>query len=65
MRAKQSKEGRALCGPGHRRDDLADQSLRVWSVYSCLIGYRPEQSPIQIVRIVGGYQDIPHLFAPE
>jgi hypothetical protein len=50
---------------GHCRGDPADESLRVWSVYSYLIVYRPEQRPIEIVRIVGGYQDIPHLFAPE
>ena len=50
---------------GHCRDDLADESLRVWSVYSYLIVYRPDQRPIEVVRIVGGYQDIPHLFAPE
>jgi len=50
---------------GHRREDLADESLRVWTVYSYLIVYRAEQRPIEIVRIVGGYQDIPHLFAPD
>lgn len=55
----------SMPGMGHRRDDLADESLRVWSVYSYLIVYRPEQRPIEIVRIVGGYQDIPHPFAPE
>jgi plasmid stabilization system protein ParE len=55
----------SMPGMGHRRDDLADESLRVWSVYSYLIVNRPEQRPIEIVRIVGGYQDIPHLSAPE
>lgn len=51
-------------GMGHGREDLADESLRVWPVYSYLIVYRPEQRPIEIVRILGGYQDILHLFAP-
>jgi hypothetical protein len=50
---------------GHRRDDLADESLRAWSVYSYLIVHRSNQRPIEVVRIAGGYQDIQHLFAPE
>lgn len=53
-------------GMGHRRDDLADETLRVWPVRSQLVVYRPDRRPIQIVRIVGGYQDlIPLLIADD
>lgn len=47
---------------GHRRDDLADESLRVWSVHSYLIVYRPNRRPIEIVRVVSGYRDLFPLF---
>jgi len=36
-------------GFGHRRADLADESLRVWNVFSYLVIYRPETRPLQIV----------------
>jgi antitoxin ParD1/3/4/toxin ParE1/3/4 len=43
---------------GHRRDDIADESLRVWSVYSFLIVYRRQSKPLEIVRILHGARDI-------
>jgi len=46
-------------GMGHTRNDLADESLRVWTVFSYLIVYRPEARPIQIIRILHGARDIP------
>lgn len=49
-------------GIGHWREDLADESLRVWNVHSYLIVYRPEQRPIEIVRIVHGSRDIIRVF---
>lgn len=52
-------------GMGHRRDDLADETLRVWPVHSYLIVYRPEQKPIEIVRVVSGFRDLFTLFAAE
>lgn len=48
---------------GHRRDDLADEPLRVWPVYSYLIVYRPETQPLEVVRVVSGYRDLFSLFA--
>ncbi len=43
---------------GHLRNDLADESLRVWSVYSYLIFYRPDSIPLQIIRVLHGSRDI-------
>jgi plasmid stabilization system protein ParE len=45
-------------GMGHIRDDLANESLRVWSVYAYLIIYRPESKPLQILRVVHGARDL-------
>lgn len=52
-------------GMGHRREDLADETLRVWPVHSYLIVYRPEQRPIEIVRVVSGFRDLFPLFVTE
>lgn len=46
-------------GIGHVRDDLADESLRVWAVFSYLIIYRPETQPVQIIRVIHGARDLP------
>jgi len=46
-------------GIGHVRDDLADESLRVWAVFSYLIIYRPETKPVQILRVIHGACDLP------
>lgn len=44
-------------GIGHYRDDLPDSTLRVWNVYSYVIVYRPNTTPLEVVRVVGGAQD--------
>lgn len=51
-------------GIGHVRNDLADQALRVWSVRTYLIIYRPTTVAIEIVRIVSGYRDLEQLELP-
>jgi len=48
----------ARLGMGHLREDLADEPLRLWSVYSFLIVHRPKPRPIQIVRVLHGSRDI-------
>lgn len=48
---------------GHRRDDPGDETLRVWPVHSYLVVYRPEQRPVEIVRVVSGYRDLFPLLA--
>ncbi len=47
---------------GFVHEDLADETLRVWPIKSYLIIYRPDTRPLQIVRIVSGYRDLPKLF---
>ncbi len=47
-----------LPGMGHRRDDVADETLRFWPVFSYLIVYRPQTDPLEIVRVISGYRDI-------
>lgn len=49
-------------GMGHRRDDLVNEPLRFWKVHSYLIIYRPETSPLEIVRVISGYRDIAAFF---
>jgi antitoxin ParD1/3/4/toxin ParE1/3/4 len=48
-------------GMGHQREDLADEPLRFWGVYSYLIIYRPDSRPLEIVRVLHGARDIPTL----
>jgi len=49
---------------GHTRDDVSDDSLRVWSLYSYLIVYRPATKPVEIVHVVHGARDIGRLLGP-
>lgn len=43
---------------GHLREDLANEQLRVFPLYSYLIIYRPKSVPLEIVRVVSGFQDL-------
>lgn len=43
---------------GHLREDLTDESLRFWCVYSYLIAYRPDTRPIEIIRVLHGARDV-------
>ena len=45
-------------GRGHYRTDLANEPLKFWRVYTCLIIFRPETHPLEIVRILSAYQDL-------
>jgi toxin ParE1/3/4 len=51
-------------GMGHRRDDLADETLLAWPVHSYLIVYR-DRHPLEIVHVVSGFRDLFPLFAKE
>ncbi len=46
---------------GHRRRDLLPAYLRVWPFYSYLVIYKPDTSPLEIVRIWHGAQRQPRL----
>ena len=48
-------------GIGHLREDLADASVRFWAVHSYLIVYRPDRTPIEIVRFWHGARGVPNL----
>lgn len=43
-------------GMGHRREDLTEDDVRFWPVYSYLIVYR-EGAPLDVVRIWSARQD--------
>jgi antitoxin ParD1/3/4/toxin ParE1/3/4 len=43
---------------GHLREDLTDEPVRFWSVYSYVIVYDPETQPLQILRILHGARDV-------
>ena len=43
---------------GHLRQDLADEPLRFWQVYSYLVIYRPQAEPLQIVRVLHASRDV-------
>jgi plasmid stabilization system protein ParE len=45
-------------GIGHLREDLTDQPLRFWAVYSYLIAYTLEGSRLEIVRVLHGSRDL-------
>lgn len=51
-----------LPGLGHLREGLAKEALRVWTVHSYLVTYRPDLQPLQIVRAFSGRRNIAALF---
>ena len=48
-------------GAGHWRKDLTHEPVKFFSVYSYLIVYRPETSPLQVVAILHGRRDVEEL----
>jgi plasmid stabilization system protein ParE len=49
-------------GLGHRRDDLTERSeLRFWPVYSYLIVYRVDKTPLSIIAVLHAKRDVPAL----
>jgi plasmid stabilization system protein ParE len=45
-------------GAGHWRKDLTSAPVRFFAVYSYLIAYRPERSPLEVVAILHGKRDV-------
>lgn len=45
-------------GMGHHREDLADRRHRFWTVYSYVVAYRWETTPIQIIAVVHGARQL-------
>ena len=48
-------------GAGHRRRDLTSAEVRFFPVYSYLIVYRPDTTPLQVVAILHGARDVARL----
>jgi len=46
---------------GHWRKNLTDETVKFFPVYSYLIVYRPETTPLQIVSILHGRRDVEQL----
>lgn len=46
---------------GHKRADLTDKNVRFWPVYSYQIIYNPDSTPVEIVRILSFYRDVPNI----
>jgi toxin ParE1/3/4 len=49
-------------GAGHRRDDLTDEDVRFWAVFSYLIVYDPTMRPIGVARVLHGSRDLMSMF---
>jgi len=45
-------------GAGHSRNDLTDEAVKFFPVYSFLIVYRPKTKPLQVVSILHGHRDV-------
>lgn len=43
---------------GHYREDLTSRPVRFFPVYSYLVVYLAGTNPVQIVRVLGGAQDV-------
>jgi plasmid stabilization system protein ParE len=45
-------------GIGHFRDDLTTRPVRFFPVFSYLVIYLADTSPVEIIRVLGGAQDL-------
>lgn len=45
-------------GAGHLREDLTDEAVKFWAVFSYLIVYDSAKRPIEIIRIIHGRREI-------
>jgi plasmid stabilization system protein ParE len=45
-------------GVGHLRDDLTDQSVKFWPVFSYLVIYNPTTRPLEILRVLHASRDV-------
>ena len=49
-------------GAGHKREDLAeDRAILFWPMRDYLILYKPNTTPLEIITIARGSQDIPRI----
>ena len=52
----------ATPGARHKREDLTDEPVRFWSVFSYMIVYDPAMRPLGVARVLHGSQDLETLF---
>jgi plasmid stabilization system protein ParE len=45
-------------GIGHWRQDLTDEAVKFFPVYSYLIVYRPDTKPLHVIAILQGRRDV-------
>jgi len=45
-------------GAGHWNENLTDEAVKFFPVYSYLIVYRPETKPLQVVSILHGHRNV-------
>ena len=43
---------------GHLREDLTDEPIRFWTIFSFLILYDLAREPVEVVRILHGARDV-------
>lgn len=61
IRAKIHDEMKKLArnpGLGHKRQDLTGRELLFWPVYSYLVIYQPDTSPMNIIAVLHGSRDV-------
>ena len=49
-------------GAGHNREDLTDEPVKFWSVFSYLIVYDPAMNPLGIARVIHSSRDLEAAF---
>ena len=45
-------------GSGHFREDLTDEVVKFWPLFSYMIVYDPAKRPIEIIRIIHGSREL-------
>lgn len=45
-------------GVGHLRDDVTDQPVKFWPVFSYLVIYNPSSRPLEILRVLHASRDV-------
>jgi toxin ParE1/3/4 len=45
-------------GVGHAREDLTDLPVRFWPVFSYLVIYNPDTSPLEVLRVLHAARDV-------
>jgi antitoxin ParD1/3/4/toxin ParE1/3/4 len=49
-------------GAGHRREDLTDEPVKFWPIFSYLIVYDPAMKPVGVARVLHRSQDLETMF---